>query len=358
MDSSSIDECRGILSYYISMVQMWKQGSKKIGQSFPFPIFSIEIIKKLCDFCIKSINQDNMLVEIENGVIVVGDLNGNIINLLQILALHGIPPQQRYLFLGNYIGTSGFSFECVIFLFALKMFFPQDIILLRGSQEMYITNELRSCTDHLYSNGSLEDTILGVFSYMPLGSIISDSIFCSSAFSLLLNGKKELLKNINRPLEFIRVEEERYSEYHDYFIDEEEIEIFSQNNNVDYVIIGGTSPFEGIETYLNGKYFSINSSDQFGLICIINIPGDGIPCPIIIKSTGMHERKNSVFRNIIPKPIGNQHLIRPQVVSTNGSRIFSSSPKPFSLLRPLKLPSLHNAETGVKPKPEVCHNRT
>ena len=65
----------------------------------------------------------------------VGDIHGQYADLLNMISKAGEPGNLNYLFLGDYVDRGIQGIEVCILLFALKLNFPSNVVLLRGNHE-------------------------------------------------------------------------------------------------------------------------------------------------------------------------------------------------------------------------------
>ncbi|VDP94174.1 unnamed protein product, partial [Echinostoma caproni] len=120
-------------------------------------------------------------VKLNQPLNVVGDIRGHFTELLQTLTEIGHPPNTRYLFLGNYVGSGERSVETVTLLLAYKLLYPNKVFLLRGCHES--DQQGRACGFRTEFgtrfNSRLWDVLMDTFNYLPVTAIIENVIFCS-----------------------------------------------------------------------------------------------------------------------------------------------------------------------------------
>jgi protein phosphatase len=134
----------------------------------------------LCDSVNSLLSAEPVLLHVSAPIAIVGDIHGNIDDLLRIFEECGYPPHQRYLFLGDYIDRGLHSIEVITLLFALKCKYPGHIYLLRGNHETLTISNVygfsKECKRRF--SGRIFTEFNYVFESLPIAAVVGRALFC------------------------------------------------------------------------------------------------------------------------------------------------------------------------------------
>ncbi|EYC00136.1 hypothetical protein Y032_0117g632 [Ancylostoma ceylanicum] len=127
-----------------------------------------------------SLEPQPAMLEIEAPVVIFGDIHGQLRDLLRFFSIVGPPPQNKILFLGDYVDRCKKSFEVIMLLLCYRIKYPQLIHLLRGNHECSKMNRLYGFYEELRRkrNVYMWKKFQEVFNEMPLCAVVSNRLFC------------------------------------------------------------------------------------------------------------------------------------------------------------------------------------
>lgn len=122
-----------------------------------------------------------VMLELNPPLTIVGDIHGQLADLIRMFQNVGWPPRVNYLFLGDYVDRGQWSVETVLFLFCIKAKYSNNFFLLRGNHETRLVNRIYGLYDDIikrWHRSMIFDAINEVFDWMPLTALISKKILC------------------------------------------------------------------------------------------------------------------------------------------------------------------------------------
>ena len=126
-------------------------------------------------------SQEPNVLDLKTPITVCGDLHGQFYDVLELFSVGGKPPEQNFIFLGDYVDRGYYSTETLFLLLCLKVRFPTKIYLLRGNHETQAITEQYGFYEEVrkkYPSSDIYNKCLEVFQMMPLAALIDNKVFC------------------------------------------------------------------------------------------------------------------------------------------------------------------------------------
>ena len=140
------------------------------------------IVGELFEDVRKIFEKEPILLELRSPCIVVGDLHGQILDLIRIITIYGMPsPRRRYVFLGDFVDRGEFSVEVIIIVLALKVIWPDNVSIIRGNHEFqFLCSQCGFMSQMIdfFNDNILFNKCVMAFNYMPIAARIDKKILC------------------------------------------------------------------------------------------------------------------------------------------------------------------------------------
>lgn len=252
-----------------------------IGRTIPIPKFEEQMLKNLMNEEIKHLKEQSALIYLRSPIYVIGDIHGNIYDLLRVFIFAKPPPASRFLFLGDYVDRGQYSMEVLALLFCLQLAYPEHIYLIRGNHEFEGVNSFygfQSEINSQYGNSTLYDIANTVFGWLPIAAKVNEDIFCVHGGLSPNLTKMKMFNQVKRPMKsyektFVAdlVWSDPSSESSQYVHSQrgtgvtygsEAIEEFCENFHINKIIRAHQCVLQGISLF-NGNVYTVFSCSNY-----------------------------------------------------------------------------------------------
>lgn len=293
-------------------------------------------VRKLIKHSRNIFKEEKIVLRVTGRVAIVGDLHGNIDDLLRILERVGYPPYMTYLFLGDYVDRGQHAVEVLLLLFSLKCLYPEHVFLLRGNHEQRCMTKnygFKKECECKYSN-KIYKRFCRCFAFLPIAAVVNDKILCVhggiSRDVESLDDIERIQRPIRNPSNDLRVDGvlwsdpragPNYFEENDRgtgdFFNEEALDEFLNDNELMLIIRAHENCQEGFDYPfgLNGKCITVFSSSNY-------CGNNNLGACAIVNEQGLESFET--FRPIEPSNMALRRIIKPDWLISENTRFLAA----------------------------------
>jgi serine/threonine-protein phosphatase 2B catalytic subunit len=121
------------------------------------------------------LKKESNLVQVEEPICVVGDIHGQYYDMLNMISKAGEPGTLNYLFLGDYVDRGIMGIEVCLLLFAIKLNYPKNVVMLRGNHESRNMTEAFTFRVEVLERYDAEvyDLFMEAFDALPISALVA-----------------------------------------------------------------------------------------------------------------------------------------------------------------------------------------
>jgi diadenosine tetraphosphatase ApaH/serine/threonine PP2A family protein phosphatase len=146
-------------------------------------------VTKLLMRLMEVLNQENNVLLVSSPIFIVGDIHGQLDDLLELFRTTGSITEngdlnfvpKNYLFLGDYVDRGYHGLNTFLYLAALKLEFPSQIWLPRGNHESRQVSSRYGLYNEIilnYGAAGLWMMVNDCFDLLPVGALVDQDVFC------------------------------------------------------------------------------------------------------------------------------------------------------------------------------------
>ena len=249
--------------------------------SLNFPIISDTILGEIMRFSIQIFSSEDIFLQLTEPLFIVGDIHGHILDLYRIFQKNGLPPDRKYLFLGDIVDRGKHSFECLTLILIMKILYPFHVYIIRGNHEFLMKHNDQSfyneITEKYFRFDDVGNHIYQVFGYMPLAAKIGNILCIHGGLDprcMYINEIQKLKRPIylvqepfegivwSDPKEDLDIDFIPSPRGQGFYFSEAAFNRFMENNNLQ-LVIRGHEFVNGIKESFNGRLITVFSASSY-----------------------------------------------------------------------------------------------
>ena len=145
-------------------------------------ILSESALRTVCAIVKEHLSEESNVQPVAAPVTVCGDIHGQFYDLMELFKVGGgAPPDQNYIFMGDFVDRGHHSVETFELLLTLKALHPDRITLLRGNHESRQITQVYGFYEECmrkYGNANAWKYCTEVFDHLNLAAVIDGQVLC------------------------------------------------------------------------------------------------------------------------------------------------------------------------------------
>uniref|UniRef100_A0A7S2WB60 Serine/threonine-protein phosphatase n=1 Tax=Rhizochromulina marina TaxID=1034831 RepID=A0A7S2WB60_9STRA len=142
-------------------------------------------------------------IEVNSPIKICGDLHGQFFDLMRIFETAGFPPDQKFLFLGDYVDRTQNGLEVMALLLCYKIKHPDRIFLLRGNHECAAVTRQYGFFDECKRRANIKTwkAFVNMFDCMPVAALVDEKVLCMHGGLSPSLSSLDQIRKLKRPMD-------------------------------------------------------------------------------------------------------------------------------------------------------------
>ncbi|EAX85289.1 Ser/Thr protein phosphatase, putative [Trichomonas vaginalis G3] len=171
---------RSILDSYIPLLHYFSLDHNTNTEQITVPRLKKTDLIDLLRKCKEIFRIEPTLLRLEGDFNIIGDIHGNLKDLLRIISFTGLQMSIGFVFLGDYVDKGDLSIESIVLILAMKLAYPTKVFMIRGNHEFDNMNNEYGFKKQVFEvyDDDVYEAFHDCFSCIPLAALVNQEHLC------------------------------------------------------------------------------------------------------------------------------------------------------------------------------------